>query len=75
MEELIKNYAPHSASKSLGNDTVTLNKQKVYLFKADCKLDLENLGLHQGRATGKSSVGRLDVLVRLIVDNQMPLIL
>jgi dCTP deaminase len=28
---------------------------------------LEGLGLHQGRATGKSSIGRLDVLVRLIV--------
>ena len=67
--ELIQNYAIKPASNALGNDTLTLKRQKVYLFKADCELDLTNLGLHQGRATGRSSVGRLDVLVRLIVDN------
>jgi dCTP deaminase len=68
VEELINKYAINSDPKSLGDSYVTLDKQQVYLFKADVRLDLTNLGLHQGRATGRSSVGRLDVLVRLIVD-------
>ncbi len=67
--ELIQNYALNAAPEILGDGTLTLKQQRVYLFKADCELDLTNLGLHQGRATGRSSVGRLDVLVRLIVDN------
>src|SRR5260221_340292 len=66
--DLIKKYAKNPAPQPLGTTPVTLKKPTVYLFKADCELDLEKLGLHQGRATGKSSVGRLDVLVRLLVD-------
>jgi dCTP deaminase len=65
--DLIKKYARDPEPKPLGNAPVTLKKQNVYLFKADCELDLADLGLHQGRATGRSSVGRLDVLVRLLV--------
>src|SRR5258708_7497081 len=65
--DLINKYARNPDPKPLGTVPVTLKKQTVYLFKADCELDLETLGLHQGRATGKSSVGRLDVLVRLLV--------
>jgi dCTP deaminase len=65
--DLIKKYAKNSTPTTLGEAVVTLRKHTVYLFKADCELDLYGLGLHQGRATGKSSVGRLDVLVRLLV--------
>jgi dCTP deaminase len=65
--DLIRKYATSPTPQPLGTVPVTLKKQTVYLFKADCELDLEKLGLHQGRATGKSSVGRLDVLVRLLV--------
>jgi dCTP deaminase len=64
---LINKYAKNPSPTTLGESLVTLKKQTVYLFKADCELDLCGLGLHQGRATGKSSVGRLDVLVRLLV--------
>lgn len=65
--DLIQKYASDPAkAKTLTSKPVVLQKQKVYLFKADCELDLRDLKI-QGRATGKSSVGRLDVLVRLLV--------
>ena len=51
----------------LDEQPVTLKKQKVYLFKADLDIDLRGTNI-QGKATGRSSVGRLDVLVRLLVD-------
>jgi dCTP deaminase len=51
----------------LGSDLVKLDKRSVYLFRADCNLDLRGLRI-KGKATGRSSIGRLDVLVRLLVD-------
>lgn len=51
----------------LGEKPVHLKKQNVYLFKADCDLDLSGTRI-EGKATGRSSIGRLDVLVRLLVD-------
>jgi dCTP deaminase len=65
--DLIRKYAKNSVPKPSGKMPVVLKKRTVYLFKADCELDLNELGLHEGRATGKSTVGRLDVLVRLLV--------
>lgn len=66
--DLIRKYSLHpSEPKALGRKTVTLMKNHVYLFKADCELDLTGTSV-QGKATGRSSIGRLDVLVRLLVD-------
>ena len=68
VHDLIQRYSTHPQTpKSLGNDLVRLKKQHVYLFKADCELDLREMRI-QGKATGRSSIGRLDVLVRLLVN-------
>ena len=66
--DLTQQYSksPHQ-SKSFGSNPVRLKRQCVYLFKADCDLDLKNK-LMQGKSTGRSSIGRLDVLVRLLVN-------
>lgn len=53
--------------KSVDTNPIRLTKQCVYLFKADCDLDLRDK-LIQGKSTGRSSIGRLDVLVRLLVN-------
>jgi hypothetical protein len=47
-----------------------LKRQRTYVFKLQEKLevDLRNAGVIYGQATAKSSVGRVDVLARLIVD-------
>lgn len=48
----------------------TLNAKKTYVFKLNERLNASGLsaaGFH-GQATAKSSVGRIDVLARLIVD-------
>lgn len=66
--DLIHKYSLHpDEPKSLSNSPVQLKKHKVYLFKADCELDLTERNI-QGKATARSSIGRLDVLVRLLVD-------
>jgi dCTP deaminase len=48
---------------------LTLECQKTYVFKLAERLDpsFAEIGIH-GQATAKSSVGRVDVLARLIVD-------
>jgi dCTP deaminase len=66
--DLIQKYSLHpKAPKPLSDNPVHLKKHKVYLFKADCELDLTETNI-QGKATARSSIGRLDVLVRLLVD-------
>jgi dCTP deaminase len=68
VRDLISKYSFHSEEpKSLGDVLVHLKKRHVYLFKADCELDLRDTKI-EGKATGRSSIGRLDVLVRLLVD-------
>jgi dCTP deaminase len=48
--------------------TFLLKERETYLFKLAERLeDLDHSGIH-GQATAKSSVGRVDVLARLIVD-------
>jgi dCTP deaminase len=51
------------------NGIYTLKSRRTYVFKLNEKLDrrLADAGIY-GQATAKSSVGRLDVLARLIVD-------
>jgi dCTP deaminase len=67
VRDLIHKHSLHGEPELLGDNLITLERQQVYLFKADCALDLTDLRI-QGKATGKSSVGRLDCLVRLLVD-------
>jgi len=57
---------PLSASE---DTTFTLSRKKTYVFKLNEKLSrtLAAAGMY-GQATAKSSVGRVDVLARLIVD-------
>jgi dCTP deaminase len=55
---------------NFGSDsTITLECQKTYVFKVSERLhpQFAKIGIH-GQATAKSSVGRVDVLARLIVD-------
>src|SRR5574341_859460 len=49
--DLIRKHALDSRPKSLTSDPITLRRQHVYLFKADCELDLVNLRI-EGKATG-----------------------
>jgi len=51
------------------DDVLTLDRQNTYVFKLAERLypELSNIGIY-GQATAKSSVGRVDVLARLIVD-------
>ncbi len=65
--DLIQKHSLDPKPKSLTAERIVLKRRKVYLFKADCQLDLTDLRI-EGKATGKSSVGRLDCLVRLLVD-------
>jgi len=66
--DLIHKYSKHpNKPKPLGSESVLLKKHHVYLFKADCGLDLTGTRI-EGKATARSSIGRLDVLVRLLVD-------
>ncbi len=66
--DLISKYSEHPDNpKPLGDESVLLKRQHVYLFKADCELDLTDTKI-EGKATARSSIGRLDVLVRLLVD-------
>ena len=66
--DLIQRHSKHpDAPRELNSKPVQLKKHHVYLFKADCDLDLRETCI-QGKATARSSIGRLDVLVRLLVD-------
>ncbi|MCK4783515.1 MAG: 2'-deoxycytidine 5'-triphosphate deaminase [Desulfobacteraceae bacterium] len=66
--DLTRKYSLHpNEPKSIESGSVVLIKRNVYLFKADCELDLSETSI-QGKATARSSIGRLDVLVRLLVD-------
>jgi len=51
------------------NGVFTLSRQKTYLFPVRERLNLRKTDFQfSGQATAKSSVGRVDVLARLIVD-------
>ncbi|MGD0511096.1 MAG: 2'-deoxycytidine 5'-triphosphate deaminase [Candidatus Micrarchaeaceae archaeon] len=54
----------------LEDGSYELKRQKTYVFRLQEKLEarLRNAGVIYGQATAKSSVGRVDVLARLIVD-------
>ena len=64
--DLIPRFSRDKTPKSLKGNLV-LEKNHVYLFEADCELNLGEKNI-EGKATAKSSIGRLDVLVRLLSD-------
>lgn len=67
-DDIIPRFAKGKTEpKELSNGT-TLHPGQVYVFRADCRIKLAGTRI-EGRATGKSSIGRLDVLVRLLADN------
>lgn len=66
LRDIPRKYAKNDKASTLEGDTV-LKKGNVYLFESGCQLDLSGTGI-EGRATGRSSIGRLDVLVRLLTD-------
>jgi len=69
--DIIQRYSlhPNEPKKLSSEKPIVLEKRHVYVFEVDCCLDLTDMKLKlQGKATGRSSIGRLDVLVRLLVD-------
>ncbi|HAU36311.1 MAG TPA: hypothetical protein DCX07_01155 [Phycisphaerales bacterium] len=58
---------PSEPKKLSSEESTVLKGCRVYLFEVDCRLDLKGVRI-QGKATGRSSIGRLDVLVRLLVN-------
>lgn len=64
VSDLRRLFAHDEAPKRMNGDT-ELQKNTVYLFEVDCGLNLQDTKL-QGKATARSSIGRLDVLVRLV---------
>jgi len=51
-----------------GNGYYDLDRRKIYVFKLREYLDFTEEPRLHGQATGRSSVGRLDILARLIAD-------
>jgi dCTP deaminase len=69
-EQFLRTEGKYARRLKFDSDqTVVLNPQKTYVFKLremlSTKLNVSNI---HGQATAKSSVGRVDVLARLIVD-------
>lgn len=66
VRDLIDHHAV-GGQQTLAADT-RLEKGRVYLIQVDCEVDLRDTEI-LGKSTGRSSIGRLDVLVRMLVDN------
>ena len=64
--EDIKKYAKNKKPLKIKRGLV-LQRGTVYLIKLDCELNLSETDI-QGKSTARSSIGRLDVLVRLLAD-------
>ncbi|MBM4041345.1 MAG: hypothetical protein FJ290_22820 [Planctomycetes bacterium] len=62
----LQRYFAQEGPRELSAGT-TLEKGKVYLIELDIEVDLAGTRI-QGKSTGRSSIGRLDVLVRLLCD-------
>lgn len=54
--------------KKVTRGGIRLKKGEIYIFKAQETLNLKDYKKIYGQATGKSSIGRLDILVRVIAD-------
>jgi dCTP deaminase len=66
----IKNAKLAQKHNPLPGGTYELKKKRTYVFRLQEKLEapLRDAGVIYGQATAKSTVGRVDVLARLIVD-------
>jgi len=66
VRDIIKRYG----KPCLLDQQKVLKKNQVYLFEVGCSLDLSAPHARgiEGKATGRSSIGRLDVLARLLID-------
>ncbi len=64
VDDLIHYHGRHRSPKTLSEDTV-FERGHVYLVRLGCELDLRGMQI-RGKATARSSIGRLDVLVRLL---------
>ncbi len=69
-DRFIKNAGLAKKHDPLPDGTYELKRQKTYVFRLQEKLEspLRDAGVIYGQATAKSTVGRVDVLARLIVD-------
>ena len=65
--DLIAHHAVSEHPQTLTSGTV-LDKGQVYLIKLDCEVGLQDSRVC-GKSTGRSSIGRLDVLVRMLTAN------
>jgi deoxycytidine triphosphate deaminase len=68
--DIIKDHYYAEPHNPLSNNTFYLEKEQCYVFKIQEKLHpaIVNSSPFYGQATAKSSVGRVDVIARLIVD-------
>ena len=64
--EDIKKHAENPKPERI-EGPVVLHKHQVYLIRLDCELNLTDTEI-EGKCTARSSIGRLDVLVRLLAD-------
>ena len=65
-ERSVEDLLTNLGKRAEAGGPVTLKKNSVHVFRLALTLDLPTIAT--GRATGKSSVGRLDVLTRLLCD-------
>jgi dCTP deaminase len=66
----VKNAKLAKKHDALADGTYELTRQRTYVFRLQEKIEapLRDAGVFYGQATAKSTVGRVDVLARLIVD-------
>jgi dCTP deaminase len=63
----LQRYYAEGGARTLADPT-TLERGKVYLIQLDCKVELAGTRI-RGKSTGRSSIGRLDVLVRMLSES------
>lgn len=66
VSDIVRLYARDETGVAFRSST-KFTRGSVYLFKLGCELNLKGTKV-QGKATARSSIGRLDVLVRLVTD-------
>ncbi len=71
----LENYENYLRNKNLAkkiireeNNTFILKREKTYIFEIKEEIHFREYDYFFGQATAKSSIGRMDVLARLIVD-------
>ncbi|KAA3609903.1 MAG: hypothetical protein D8M58_08330 [Calditrichaeota bacterium] len=67
-ENFLKNDKLSKKVVAEKNNTFILKREKTYIFKLKEEIYFRDYDYFYGQATAKSSIGRMDVLARLIVD-------